>query len=59
MYLSVRVGHLDILAQKREEHPPQEDAVSTAEGAPGRVGGGQQDRPIEQTPHGVVDLISG
>ena len=42
MYLSVRVDNLDILAQKRGEHPPQEDAVRTAEGAPGRVGREEQ-----------------
>ena len=44
MYLSVRIDNVDILAQKREEQPPQGDAASTAEIAPGRVGGDEQGR---------------
>ena len=44
MYLSVRIDNFDILAQTREEHPPQEDAASTADAAPGRVGRDEQGR---------------
>ena len=44
MYLSVRIYNLDILAQNREERPPQKDAASTAQAAPGRVGRDEQGR---------------
>ena len=61
MYLSVRVDNLDILAQKRGEHPPQEDAVRTAEGAPGRVGRDErgQARRANTTPSGGPNLDLG
>ena len=58
MYLSVRIDNLDILTQKHEEHPPQEDATSTAEDAPGRVGETSRVGRIEQKPRGVVEGFS-
>jgi len=58
IYLSVRIDNLDILTEKHEEQPPQEDAASTAEAAPGRVGETSKVGRIEPTSYEVVEFIS-
>ena len=58
IHLYVRKDAWNILTKKRKQHPSAGEDASTVEAAPGRVGEMSKVRHVEQTPHGMVDIIS-